>query len=112
MGRRRLVAKKTLLGSAVIPLYVFAVQAALQGDLYTAGAAAGIATGLFAAYEVVGLRALPVDLEELQELSEEIGDAARDTASRGGLDGVERDPETGQFRSAESSADQQDGGAS
>lgn len=111
MGRRRLVAKKTLLGSAVIPLYVFAVQAALSGRLYVAGAAACIATGLFAAYEYLGLRAIPLDLEELRELSEQIGEAAREAS--GGLNGVRRDPETGRFVSPEESNEnqQQDGGA-
>lgn len=106
-SEKRIVAEKTLLGSAVIPLYVFAIQNALRGDYYVGGAAIVIATVLFAGYHYLDLRRLPIDRKKLEQLAEDLGDSARkavDSEDPGALpDGVERDGETGQFQSSESS---------
>jgi hypothetical protein len=99
---KRTLSKKTLLGSAVIPLWVFAMQSILQGQYYTGGAAAVIATALFLAYEYVGLKQIPVSSNDLKDISEQLGDDARDAAGNVSLP---RDPETGQFLSASDNQD-------
>lgn len=102
---KQLVGKKTLITSVVIPLWVFATQMLLQQRYYTGGAAAAIATGLLALNEWVGLRNIPVDVDDLKDVSRDVGADVRDAVASNAPKGVARDPETGKFVPKDSDSD-------
>lgn len=78
MPDKKTLTKKTLLGSIVIPMWVFAIQQVLQGSYYVGGVAIIIAVGLFGLYEYVGLKQIPTDASELKNLSERVGEVVKE----------------------------------
>lgn len=77
-NKRRTITKKTIITSVIIPLWVFAVQQFIQSNLYRAGTAALIAAALWALYEYVGLKSIPLSAEELQGLSDKVAEYAKE----------------------------------
>lgn len=82
-GSKRYVTEKTLVQGVAVPLFVFATQNVLTGNVYTGGAAYGIALALVAATHYLDIARLPLDPDTVQDLgeqaAEQAGDAARET---------------------------------
>lgn len=70
--------KKAATLTVASSLVVWAIQMIIAGQLYQGAAGMVIAAGLFYAYEELQLRQVPTTAEDLQGLSEQIGQSVRE----------------------------------